>query len=95
MKTPQYSRTQLEIEAIEKDGDMEAIVTKKSIVTANEDVVVFHGLGRIPSRAYVIWCIGNFITCQISLDANGQPQADNEKSVLKFSATGQAVVKIA
>lgn len=75
-----------------KDGDMDRMLVKIVVRSATEPKTVWHRLGRIPRKAYVVHSIGGFVNVMVSLDSSGREQSDAEKSTLEFSATGTAVV---
>lgn len=86
---------ELEFDVPYRDKDLDQVRVKKSIRTANQDVVIFHRLGRVPNRVFVDWATGGFPVVKVSLDSSGREQADDDKVVVQFSATGIAVVCIA
>ena len=75
-----------------RDGDLDRVLVKKVIKSTTDRYTVWHKLGRIPRKAFVVQSTGGFIICKVSLDTTGREQADSEKITLEFNATGTAVV---
>lgn len=84
----------LEFDKPYPDGDMAQVRVKKSVIVANQDLVIWHRLGRPPNKVFIDWSSA-FMQVKVSLDSNGREQADDEKIVVQFNSTGTAVVCIA
>lgn len=74
-----------------RDGDIDAILVKVYVSTANQDTVIPHKLNRIPRQISLAWKDG-FLDYKVSKDSKGQPMVDKEKAVLQFSAANVAVI---
>lgn len=75
-----------------KDGDMDRMLVKIVVKSTANRYAVWHRLGRIPRKAYVVHSVGGFVAAKVSLDSSGREQSDAEKTTLEFSATGTAVI---
>ena len=84
-KLIKHSTTQLSPGQATPDGDFDARKARVYVQAANQDVVVFHGLGRVPRHVECTWKDG-FADWKIVRDARGIVQMDSEKAVMQFSA---------
>ena len=84
----------LEVDVPYRDKDYDQIRVRKVVTAATTDMVIWHRLGRGPNKCFVDWSSA-FMQVKVSLDASNREQADEEKIIVQFSATGQAVVCIA
>lgn len=75
---------------LDKDKDQARQLV--AVRTANSNIVIEHRLGRIPNRVFIDWKAGGPNDVWLSLDTSGRVQADEEKIVVQFAATGNAVV---
>lgn len=75
---------------LDKDTDQGRV--KVSVISANQDMVIHHRLGRTPNRVFLDYKAGGANDVWLSLDSSGREQADTEKIVVQFAATGIAVV---
>lgn len=82
--TIKHAQVTVEIDDVIRDGDFDAVITKKFIVQPETDYVIYHRLGRIPRRYRIDWK-DVFCDYYVVRDASGRPMEDKEKTVLNFS----------
>lgn len=82
--TIKHAQVDIHVDGVMRDGDFDAILTKKFIIQPETDYVIWHKLGRKPRRYRIEWkdCFCDFYVVR---DAQGNPMEDSEKSVLNFS----------
>ncbi len=84
----------MEPDVVYTDKDMDQVRVLKVILSANQDISIPHKLGRKPNRVFLDWKAGGANDVWLSLDSSGREQADDEKIIVQFAATGKAVVCI-
>ena len=91
----QENTTQINIGDQIPDGDTGAILVSVAIPAAVAVVKIAHGLGRVPTKAYVVESIGQPFTCFTKFKDRDQIHLGFFRSDIGYSLDGgSAVVRI-
>lgn len=94
MQNLQHTRQEIGFDKIVRDGDFDAVKTKKFAAVANTDYVFAHNLGRIAWDITVRWSDA-FVSFKVVKDSQNRPQQDKEKTVLQFDAPATVIIRFA
>jgi hypothetical protein len=82
--TIKHAQINILVDQVVRDGDLDAILTRKVIALPDADYVIWHRLGRIPRQINIVWK-DQHCDWKVAKDSQGRPMEDAEKVVLNFS----------